>query len=601
MTRKLNILLIVLYPFFLFSNGTSDPLSDLFNRCQKAATDRDKVESLIELASYYRNEEFNQAKADSFYQLAIDEADFSLDDELMFFANKKFLEDIPLEYENQACKTSCIRLVEIAKDYPKENRLFEAYYVYGKACLITVGCDDGKDMAFKAYELAISNELIDQIIKSKLLLGQVFAKEMKLADAFSHYSYASLKMEELGHDSQSKAEFLFQYDAEMFKLYMSINNYDKAFEHKQKQIEYVLTNSPVDSLKLMWLKLDMADLWVRDKKNTNISGLYDEILEYASSKAHKTLKNYCLSRYRTWLIKDERFKELKVLMMDRYPEELEKEWNFKIMAHIHEGMENMDSSIYYFKKEEAITQSSGNNYMIAHSFMRFGEFYKRQNDIINAKEKFNMAMEYAKNDALGGDLVIDVVSYLEDIAIQESDFEAAYNYSQVHHELFLENYSIKKQNDLTELTVLSDEERKKRIAEIEQQAKEKKHQAQYFWIVIIIVFVGVILIAISNMPVPGWLIEMMAFFSILSIFEFFILIMDNPIHSITHGQPIWNFLIKIMIFSFLFPLHHIIETTVTEYLKKNKVIVKPGSFAFKKTLAKIWPWLSDKKQPVEQS
>ncbi len=160
--------------------------------------------------------------------------------------------------------------------------------------------------------------------------------------------------------------------------------------------------------------------------------------------------------------------------------------------------------------------------------------------------------------------------------------------------LLMQQFDTQHRNNISELTVRAEEERKKVAAEKREMEKKKRDQRQYFLIVLLIIVGVFFLVILSSLAVPEWLIEMIAFFSILSVFEFVVLVLDNNIKDITHGEPIKNFGIKMIIFSILFPLHHLIETRVTNYLKKNKLIINPKSFSIKKTLAKIWPWLSEK-------
>ena len=82
----------------------------------------------------------------------------------------------------------------------------------------------------------------------------------------------------------------------------------------------------------------------------------------------------------------------------------------------------------------------------------------------------------------------------------------------------------------------------------------------------------VILIMLGSMKVPEWIIRMLGFFSFIFLFEFIVLLADQEIHEITHGEPWKILLIKIFLIAILLPLHHAIEKKVITYLLNHKLL-----------------------------
>ena len=191
-------------------------------------------------------------------------------------------------------------------------------------------------------------------------------------------------------------------------------------------------------------------------------------------------------------------------------------------------------------------------------------------------------------------LYIDAAQQLEKIAITHKDYTNAYNYAKLSDSLRMAQFNVQHRNNIAEIRVRGEEERARVIAQRKSEEKKKKFQRQYFFIVILVLLGILVLVVLSSMAVPEWLIEMIAFFSVLSVFEFIVLLMDAPIKEFTKGEPLKNFAIKMAIFSVLFPLHHLIESTVTSYLKKNKMLISARSFSFKRALGILWPWLREK-------
>jgi hypothetical protein len=85
----------------------------------------------------------------------------------------------------------------------------------------------------------------------------------------------------------------------------------------------------------------------------------------------------------------------------------------------------------------------------------------------------------------------------------------------------------------------------------------------------------------------------MGFFSMIFLFEFLILILDNYIHHLTHGEPWKVWLIKIGIISVILPLHHYIEEKLIHYLLSKKLILLRSRF---NTARQKWK----KKKPVPE-
>jgi hypothetical protein len=66
-------------------------------------------------------------------------------------------------------------------------------------------------------------------------------------------------------------------------------------------------------------------------------------------------------------------------------------------------------------------------------------------------------------------------------------------------------------------------------------------------------------------------IRILGFFSFILLFEFIVLIADNYIHAVTHGEP-WKVLtIKIGLAAILVPLHHLLEKKAIKYLMRRQI------------------------------
>ena len=70
---------------------------------------------------------------------------------------------------------------------------------------------------------------------------------------------------------------------------------------------------------------------------------------------------------------------------------------------------------------------------------------------------------------------------------------------------------------------------------------------------------------------------------------------DKAIHTITNGEPLKDWLVKIALISVLLPIHHWTEKTLIAYLLAKKKIHLSRHFSFKN------PFLQNKKPPPEKT
>jgi hypothetical protein len=161
---------------------------------------------------------------------------------------------------------------------------------------------------------------------------------------------------------------------------------------------------------------------------------------------------------------------------------------------------------------------------------------------------------------------------LEAIYASEGDYKNAYNYSVLNKVLNDSLNNLSKRDQLLIIEIDHETRERDLAAEHEKQSTVRRHYLQYTAITIGILTVFVILIMLGSLKVPEWIIRMLGFFSFIFLFEFVILLADNRIHEITHGEPWKVLLIKIFLIAILLPLHHSIEKKVIAYLLNHKLL-----------------------------
>jgi hypothetical protein len=112
--------------------------------------------------------------------------------------------------------------------------------------------------------------------------------------------------------------------------------------------------------------------------------------------------------------------------------------------------------------------------------------------------------------------------------------------------------------------------RSERFELAKAEALRKKHNLQYMGISAAIIALFIALAAMGRLKVKPMLIRGLGFLSFILLFEFIILLIDKPIHEITHGEPLPVLMIKIVIIAVLLPLHHWLEHKVIHYLMSHR-------------------------------
>jgi L-rhamnose mutarotase len=237
----------------------------------------------------------------------------------------------------------------------------------------------------------------------------------------------------------------------------------------------------------------------------------------------------------------------------------------------------VDSSLYYFQKAE-------NSFKTMYDPAGKKEFFKeyvicllKLPDSLRVIPYAEQLFQYSKDNA---DIkyMVYAGNILQKLYEKKGDFTLAYRYS-ISNSLYkdsLDHLSRDKEMALMEI----DNVNKKRLAdeELERQLIERRHNLQYMAITIIIAGIFVLMIFIGMFKVSTITIRAMGFFSMIFLFEFIILVLDNYIHHLTHGEPWKVWLIKIGIISVILPLHHYIEEKLIHYLLSKKLILLRSRF-----------------------
>ena len=541
-------------------------------------------------------------KFDSIASLALALAESSFDPSLILETNLKYLNCVKekgkrLNIEKIIKRTEGLSL----KEHSTDERV-NTWLVISKSAVTLRMPDDAYKYATKALNEANAQVNQSHVITAYLLLGKSLELQNHFIEAYQNYLNALyqthlIKQKEL---HEEKLNLCYKY---LFDFFNSIKDFQKAAEYKNKEIEYYLNKNKVDSTKLIWAKYDLCGISIRAKIYANISNRITEILDFADKNKNTELKDYALSLYRTFLIETNNHKGFKDLYVTKYPEELHvlQQKNpilhLRILAKIAEHDKDMSGAKDLYRKAEELFSNNQNSISKSNFYRRYGQFLIRNDDLVEAKEMFLKSYKFAEErDYL--DYMLESSYYIDSLSIEMKNYQDAYKYANINKKLIQKENSIVREKEFLRIEIDNESKQMALIQEKKENDTKRKYNIQYFILTIVIILFFLLLIILSSLKVPEWLIHALGFLSILMIFEFVILILDHKIHHLTHGAPLWIFIFKILILVVLFPLHHLVEKWIINYMTTNQILKKPNPKSIKDMAHKMWPWMKNKEESL---
>lgn len=533
-------------------------------------------------------------------------AELSFDQESILKAYMLYLENIYPGYSNPKLEHTIQKTIQLLPFIQNEGLKFRAWIAIANAYSFLHEYEISYQYASNAlsYASASSNEDKIQKIEANLALGLSLAGLDNIVEAYQSYLNTEFLITQLSKDKRAK--FTRKLDHQLYLFHNHINNYNDAANIKIRQLRNEELKTPVDSLRIMWLKYEIAYSRIHSENDYPSEHTLNEIIEFTEIKNYHRLQNFTHALYRKFLLDKndlEAFYNFYHLIAPEEIHQIKKEnlvQYYVFQAYFNEYKNRLDSAKFYFDIAESIIPENDNIYFQINFYKRQGEFYLRNNFQSLAKASLLKSLTLSKQTDLTYQLM-PIAKELETLALKMGKHEEAYEYQLMYNHLKLESITESHNDLLLKLELKNQKRQTEYIQQQEEETMHKKHSAQFFGIAIAVIVFMIIVAVVGSMKVPHWLIEMMVFFSILSLFELVILYMDHEFHKLTHGEPLKMFIIKVVLISFLYPLHHLVEHSLTTYLKKNDLIIKPASSSIKSYLASLWPWLESKSKDPAKS
>lgn len=583
-----------------FPPGNYQKQMDSISMSLEQSTDlNEKLTLYSKAAEQCKRHENNRQRSDSLLQRAILLAEESGNTDYKRQAYQNYLEHCIFGQRGEKIDLVIEKLDQLLDKTSNTTEKLDALETLCLACEKS-GSDCGMLYADKFMLLASDQNLKHQI-RANILKGICLSNKKEWALAYSFLSKAELLSLELKDPQDPVVDRLFSTLAE---FYYSIKEYDLSLEYRKKEAKLRSKNEAFSELDKKYLEMEILVLNTKQSPEFPARKKTMELLQYADDHQLAEFKDELLTFYRSVLINREDFNGLHEIYAKRMPEALEEigrqspYLQTTIKAYLAESEGHLDSAMTLWQQALAMLSESENLEKRAYAHYRFGQFYlrnKQEKAAIAELEKAMRLSEQFEYQPFKEEFDNKVSALLMKAYENQGNYAQSKKYTDIYH-LNKEHLNDRFDKDLIIQYGIQQRQLEDKKEELKAYEKKNKHRLQYWIIFIVVIIMLLVMIAVSSMTVPAWLIQMMAFFSILAMVEFVLLLIDKQVYPITQGEPIKKFFVKLAILTFLFPLHHLIEHKVTEYMLHNNIIGKPKWSKIKKSLSHLWPWLSEEKK-----
>lgn len=587
-------ILLILVSGSLQAMGQNTVEEKLWNKYKQAHSDSTIIVSIGELAHFYfANKDFD--KADSLIERQIMLAEATLKPKLVlnaYFGNAG--------YQSTAATTrdrseNTRKYIERAMEYARVNN-FNDYVAFAYASLSALCANIGKiDDAFRYAALGSATALNTDNDSAKVIctiqLGNIYQQRSDILQAFRNYTNAS-------NLAQNRED-----GSLLPPVYHAISILYKKLGKAETARNYIFRSLALN------------------KKNNNLSGQVQDNISLAKLSDYAAGKQYLQEAITiannisnvTLLIEAERIlfshmllKEKPAFMIDyisKRPElknlfintgENYFDW---MLAEIYLYGGSHDTALSYFKKAEPAFNRGYDLLTQKNFFSEYAwclsvlgrdkdaiEYYKKTFDLARAASDLSRLQSHSAS--------------LRDLYKKTGDYEKAFNYS-----MLFEHYKdsvdlLGRERDLALMEINNEEKEQVRLTEEAERKLQREHNLKYMLITLMIAGMFLVILLVGMFKVSTFMIRLMGFLSLIFFFEFIILILDNKIHHLTHGDPLQVWLIKIGIIALLLPTHHYLEHKLIHYLMSRHLIRKrlaiSAWFRKKKTRTKQQAPVTDK-------
>lgn len=573
---RVTLILLLIVSLSPASAQYAAQLDVLEKKVASAQTDVDRIVSLEELAQFYAL--FNENdRSDSVLQRTLQIADLANNrDMIARLMINQYLVNVK-SYGSKTVFDKVISITEKAIRYAQETHdgQLEALGYIRLADIYRQKRD--YDMALqttgKASTALLNTPGTDSInIELFCVMGKIYADKSDPVQAARNYNGAfDISYRTKNVKYQSKLYHLFA------DLYRSFNA-DKAKKYLFESLQLNKENNNIDGLYDDYF--DLARL-------TDQREYIDTTLKLAAEmrSPQKILKAKLLLYYWFMVVGKNSEQTLKYLNGDpdlvRYHDNINPSNLCWERGNIYKFGGIYNTALDCFHSSEKALVAMHNPGRTLDVYETLAETSLGNNDTAAATMYFEKTYRIA--DSLSQMSYLDSASkYLSLLYGSKQDYKRAYFYRLIADSLQSVFDINKSQNNLTLLEI--DREANKGETDRLEAAHERTRQYNIQITAITLVLAGIFffMLFIGMFEVPKALIRTLGYFAFISLFEFILLLLDHPVLSLTKGEPLRLWFVKIGLIAILVPFQHFLEKHLMRFLQSRKLAEWRKKLSFKK-------------------
>ncbi len=551
-----------------------DPKQDsLLAQLKRAQTPSQQVNAYYELAAH--TFAVNKKKSDSLAFVGLAVAEASRDRALLVQAYLKdsyrYLLNTAKKSNVDEARSRAQKALVISQNEKNSELIVECDISLARTYRISG--DISKAIQFNSDAIELLSEIHNDSLRVYAYnsLGLSLVSKNDMVNAFKAYLSALTTAEQ-----SKKSGLLAQCYERMMVFYQNLNNFEKAKDYAFKifQQNFKTKNKAVTMVDYYRI----AGVYASAKEVEMSKYYYDKAAHLADSLHDSNFKIDVKLGVINMYINSNHFKD-GYEMIRQSPEifayikkagmgyEID-----KANAYVQMMLGHYDSSIFYYKRAEPFYLANATPLQKYFFYAQYSFLYKTMKQWDNAivyQLKAKQAIE-ATGDI---EILSDVVHTLDSLYLQKKDFTTAYQYFSQYETLRDSLQKLSKEKDLQSLEIDNENKRKERAQVQADEELRRRHNLQYMAITVAIGAIFILLVALGLFKVSPSVVKAMGFFAFIFLFEFIILIADNQIHHLTHGEPWKVLLIKIGLVAMLLPLHHWLEEKVIHYLIEKRLVI----------------------------
>ncbi|MCF6129101.1 hypothetical protein L1S35_05400 [Flavobacterium sp. AS60] len=451
------------------------------------------------------------------------------------------------------------KMYALAKE--KKNKEYQGWYYLGSGAVqhyLKNNTVKALELAREANEIAMENDLDSLAFEVNGFIGSVHAEK---GERLLEYKSCMLQLSLAEKIKDGRAALRTYW--QLFWFYNNLKQYPKAKENALKILE-------------TGKKKNWPD-WIEGGYHL-LTHYYTNVKEFETAKHYYNETNKIRKKNHSLVKEDDDLldiytnakdfkKVLRLLQKDDVKKNFFKNGSkgydyYDQLANTYTKLGMADSAFISLKKMKAsITKYEVNNWRY---YDRMGNYFKLINNPDSA------AVYYAKADSGTGiannvEARIERYANLDTLFSRKGNYQKSYHYKTLWMQYKDSAATLSKEGDLVVLEIDNENQR----MEAERRAS---HTIQYMGITAGLASIFILLVLLGAFSSSTAIIRGLGFFAFIFFFEFLILLFDNIIHKLTHGEP-WKILsIKIVLIAILLPLHHYVEHKVVNHLLQRKKI-----------------------------